>query len=109
MTIAEIAKRLRELMGEMLTEIEAFYEDESNSLAHTENMRGIHGRGHDLASALEDHGPSLGGANSVGFSFAGMDSGEAGLLLDVNGHTGTVYVSREMWEAVADKAGWRIA
>ena len=35
-----------------------------------------------------------------------MDSGELPMLLDVEGRTGTVYLSHSMWAALGFKAGW---
>ena len=35
-----------------------------------------------------------------------MSCGELPILLDVEGRTGTVYLSRPMWLAVGAKAGW---
>jgi hypothetical protein len=42
----------------------------------------------------------------VGFSCVGMAQGEVRLRLFVRGDTGDAYVSREMWGAVAEFAGW---
>lgn len=43
----------------------------------------------------------------VGFSASGeMSSGELPLLLNIEGREGTVYLSREMWEALGEKADW---
>ncbi len=44
--------------------------------------------------------------SGVGFSGGGMDSGELALELNVEGRTGTVYLSREMWLALGAQAGW---
>lgn len=49
--------------------------------------------------ATEDYG-------SAGISWGEMDSGELELKVHVGPHTGSVFLSREMWEAFRDKAGW---
>jgi hypothetical protein len=48
-----------------------------------------------------------GGGLSAGIGFGGVESnGELELRLEVNGHEGSCWVSKEFWEAVAEKAGW---
>lgn len=33
-------------------------------------------------------------------------SGDLELRLDVNGHVGRLWISKEFWEAMGEKAGW---
>lgn len=45
---------------------------------------------------------------SVGLQTGGLDGhGELKLLLDVDGHRGSLWLSREIWEAIGEKVGWR--
>ncbi len=47
------------------------------------------------------------GGLSAGIGFGGVDkSGELELRLEVNGHEGSCWISKEFWEAMAEKAGW---
>lgn len=42
----------------------------------------------------------------VGFSAGELSSGELELKLDVEGRLGSVYLSRDMWLALGERAGW---
>ncbi len=45
--------------------------------------------------------------HEVGFSAGAVDdSGELELTLHIDGHTGRCWLSREMWEAIGESAGW---
>jgi len=41
-----------------------------------------------------------------GFRFVGMNSGELELEMNVEGRTGSVFLSREMWYQMGAEAGW---
>lgn len=44
---------------------------------------------------------------SAGISGGQVDHhGEYELLLEVNGHKGSVWISKEMWESIGEHAGW---
>lgn len=47
------------------------------------------------------------GASEVGFSVKGMDSsGEVEMRLFINGIAGPCWLSKEMWQAIGESAGW---
>lgn len=35
-----------------------------------------------------------------------LDAGEVHMILDVEGRTGSVYLSEDMWRALGEKGGW---
>lgn len=50
-----------------------------------------------------------GGGLSAGIGWGGKKPdkhGELELRLEVNGHEGSCWISKEFWEAIAEKAGW---
>jgi hypothetical protein len=51
-------------------------------------------------------GEHTAGVTAVWIGFVGMADDDVVLQLHVDGQEGRCFVSREMWEAIAEKAGW---
>ena len=102
-------ERLREDLASISACLKALWE-------HAEERVDWHDGDEAAARAAEDapgliaRSQALGyappGAHETGIGWIGMAQGEIELRLQVDGVEGSCFLSKEMWEAFGEKAGW---